>query len=296
MDCLLAASCMHSRQLKLAELEHQLDTQHESNIKLEEGSALTSDYLQQRTTVQLHYMLEHIHRQQQQQQEERDCEVSFEMPFHLEVEKSSLNKDACEVGEGVFLKGKAPKGSVIAVYPGLVALLGEHGSGAIPYMLELEDGQDNPYVLARIDGVLIDASIDISVIDDDDEGTWPMHYQPDSSRGRNTLGSRHNPYALAHKINHGNSKENVNLLQIPYDFKDSFPKHLRPYIPNKLVSRTLFNLQPEPLAWSQVYVALRDICDEELFVDYRINPDVGYPEWYKPVDEEVARRRWAYDG
>ena len=44
-----------------------------------------------------------------------------------------------------------------------------------------------------------------------------------------------------------------------------------------------------------MYVALRDIEDEELFVDYRINPDVGYPEWYKPVDEEVARRRWAYD-
>lgn len=43
-----------------------------------------------------------------------------------------------------------------------------------------------------------------------------------------------------------------------------------------------------------VLVASRDIEDEELFLDYRLNPATRdkWPGWYVPLDEEEAARRW----
>ena len=36
----------------------------------------------------------------------------------------------------------------------------------------------------------------------------------------------------------------------------------------------------------------RAICDEELYLNYRLNPRNGYPDWYTPVDREEDMRRW----
>ena len=43
-----------------------------------------------------------------------------------------------------------------------------------------------------------------------------------------------------------------------------------------------------------VYIAAKPLCDnEELFVDYRLNPFAGpLPSWYTPFDSEGANRRW----
>jgi len=43
-----------------------------------------------------------------------------------------------------------------------------------------------------------------------------------------------------------------------------------------------------------VLVASRDIEDEKLFLDYRLNPATRdkWPGWYVPLDEEEAARRW----
>ncbi len=45
-----------------------------------------------------------------------------------------------------------------------------------------------------------------------------------------------------------------------------------------------------------VYIAAKPLADnEELFVDYRLNPFAGpLPTWYTPFDSEGANRRW-YD-
>ena len=42
-------------------------------------------------------------------------------------------------------------------------------------------------------------------------------------------------------------------------------------------------------------IALRDLKDEELFLNYRLNPNApgGLPEWYAAVDIEEDARRWA---
>ena len=40
-------------------------------------------------------------------------------------------------------------------------------------------------------------------------------------------------------------------------------------------------------------LANRDLQDEELFLNYRLNPSVMRPEWYTPVDEKEDILRWS---
>lgn len=40
------------------------------------------------------------------------------------------------------------------------------------------------------------------------------------------------------------------------------------------------------------FVAIRHIQDEEILLNYRLNPQVQKPAWYAPVDVEEDRRRW----
>ena len=49
---------------------------------------------------------------------------------------------------------------------------------------------------------------------------------------------------------------------------------------------------PAPLV---ALVATRPLQDEELFLNYRLNPNApsGLPEWYTPVDPDEDARRWA---
>jgi hypothetical protein len=43
-----------------------------------------------------------------------------------------------------------------------------------------------------------------------------------------------------------------------------------------------------------VVIAKRDLKDEELFVNYRLNPNLGtLPPWYRTIDAEEDMRRWA---
>lgn len=40
------------------------------------------------------------------------------------------------------------------------------------------------------------------------------------------------------------------------------------------------------------FVAIRQIQDEEVLLNYRLNPQVQKPAWYAPVDVEEDKRRW----
>lgn len=40
------------------------------------------------------------------------------------------------------------------------------------------------------------------------------------------------------------------------------------------------------------FVAVRQIQDEEILLNYRLNPQVQKPAWYAPVDVEEDKRRW----
>mmetsp|Transcript_20563 Transcript_20563/g.24928 ORF Transcript_20563/g.24928 Transcript_20563/m.24928 type:complete len:195 (-) Transcript_20563:923-1507(-) len=74
----------------------------------------------------------------------------------------------------------------------------------------------------------------------------------------------------------------------------STPLKLSPYIPNKYWEKPhLLSYDLEVEVQSLVLVATRDISNnEELFVNYRFNPEMELPKWYHPVDSNEDRRRW----
>ena len=47
-----------------------------------------------------------------------------------------------------------------------------------------------------------------------------------------------------------------------------------------------------PVLKGLAFVATRQLKDEELFLNYRLNPKNKKPDWYTPVDLEEDERRW----
>lgn len=42
-----------------------------------------------------------------------------------------------------------------------------------------------------------------------------------------------------------------------------------------------------------VFVAVRDLENEEAFFNYRYNPNIERPAWYAPVDAAQEKSRWS---
>ncbi|TYZ59529.1 hypothetical protein PybrP1_003447 [[Pythium] brassicae (nom. inval.)] len=182
--------------------------------------------------------------------------------FSLHVEASSI----ATAGDGVKLLGKAPIGSVVALFPGTV-YLPEH----FKKVQHLREISDNPYARARFDSVVIDAKRESS--------------------------SPRNPLAVAHKINHPPAGAKPNVMPFSFDFPPEEPftrAEFERLIPNSFVEM--------PSRWSMfgkralvhglAFIATADIEDEELFLNYRYNPNNPLPEWYTPVDIESDREMW----
>lgn len=69
---------------------------------------------------------------------------------------------------------------------------------------------------------------------------------------------------------------------------------LRPHIPNVLFRGKDSKVIGSDLALpTLVFVALRDLKDEEIFLNYRLSPHVARPSWYIPVDTDEEWRRWS---
>lgn len=68
--------------------------------------------------------------------------------------------------------------------------------------------------------------------------------------------------------------------------------HLRRYVPYATcASRPAAVLGPT--VQGLALVARRPLHDEELLLDYRMNPHYPRPRWYAPVDAAADARRWS---
>ncbi|KAK1425719.1 hypothetical protein QVD17_21074 [Tagetes erecta] len=122
---------------------------------------------------------------------------------------------------------------------------------------------------------------------------------------------RRNPLALAHFANHPAMGVEPNVMVCPYDFPLN-EKDMRAYIPNvvfggvdevrmKRFGSFWFKSRGEsndgqtmgPIMKSLALVATRMICNEEVYLNYRLSNSKRRPSWYTPVDEEEDRRRWS---
>ena len=112
-----------------------------------------------------------------------------------------------------------------------------------------------------------------------------------------------------------------NVYACPIDFTSPLPDELRPLLPNvryaaaetlligtggrrggrtfqDMVRASLADMASSENSSTGValrglaLVAMRELREEELYLDYRLNPLKKYPAWYTPVDEEESRRRW----
>ena len=89
---------------------------------------------------------------------------------------------------------------------------------------------------------------------------------------------------------------NVTEVSLDVSSANYFPVELRPYIPNAYHTPPGM-LAPESakqsFAQGAVIVALNDLQDgDEIFCDYRLNPNIALPKWYCPVDDDRSNKYW----
>jgi hypothetical protein len=193
--------------------------------------------------------------------------------FTLNVKDSTVEG----AGRGVFVEcpqgALVAPGTVLGFFPGTVHLR-EHLKTAEAVDKLFPD--DDFMLMSRADGAIID--------------------------GRDTVGTPHNAYALGHIVNHPPQGGEPNVLQASYDFLqdplgfDEFPRELRAHIPNKLHKPATLLGSPDRSSYMHTIVLLAAkplSTGEELFLDYRLNPDSkeALPAWYAHYDEEGARER-----
>ncbi|XP_043087539.1 SET domain-containing protein 9 [Puntigrus tetrazona] len=184
---------------------------------------------------------------------ERDALMLNALGFCVARKRSSLPF----AGNGVFVtQGRAPKGTVVAMYPGTIYQAGE------PIFFQ---SIRNPFVFRCIDGVLIDGN---------DRAISKTVYR--SCSGRDRLGpfplsdcswltsDPVNPLAVGQYVNNCSNEKAANVCYQEYDVPRRFPLELRRFLPN--VNYRADTRRPLRCV---VLVSLRDIdCGEELFSNY----------------------------
>ena len=82
-----------------------------------------------------------------------------------------------------------------------------------------------------------------------------------------------------------------------FDFTEpDLPDNLQYLVPNSYAQRpSMFLYDRDILMMSIVFVALEAIEDQELLLNYRLNPNLKLPDWYQPVDIDEDTRRWSSD-
>ncbi|EGG16093.1 hypothetical protein DFA_09765 [Cavenderia fasciculata] len=206
--------------------------------------------------------------------------------FSLVIKKSSI--DHGEAGYGVHVKGLVSPGTVLAIYPGDTYTASNMDHAAI---------LENEYMMSRYDGTVIDGRSWLKKVD---MSIYRSKYfsETGTSVSEEELLKYRNPFAIGQFINHPSEhKQNpnfphANVIGIKYNFPQTFPDHLKPYIPHTSVTDTNFFRDKNIFAKSYVLIANRYIQDEELLLNYRYNPANPYPPWYFQPDILEAKRRW----
>ena len=244
--------------------------------------------------------------------------------FELAVGESAAGEGA---GRGVFLRGGVAPGSVLALYPGVAMtpydLLTMPGGTA--------RFKDNEYLMARFDGAVIDASADglaklphegadcplavghlfnhppadvapsvvpcaVDFDADVPHDLVPLlpnvHYLPASEQ--QLLASSQQQLLLGEGATRTDGITQQSLLL------GDGAKRTWSDAATELVQASLADMSDEPRVGDGeavrlrglAFVATRELQDEELFLNYRLNPANPRPDWYTPVDLEEDKRRW----
>ena len=113
------------------------------------------------------------------------------------------------------------------------------------------------------------------------------HYASPSVSHKNIL-------AIGHKINHpSRGKGGVNVMSFPISWMWEVEEELVEYIPNEYPrgkGPTLLGTVDRSFRMLGVGVmAIRDLEDEEIFIDYKFSKGEGRPKWYEQVEDGDGR-------
>lgn len=220
--------------------------------------------------------------------------------FALHAAPSSIKHE--DSGTGLWLRGSVGVGQLVGLYPGVS--YGPEYHRQIPgYPLV---ARTNPYLLARFDGVVLDAKpwgAGREGGSREEEGAeksgsgWPQE-PANAAEAQLALLEGRNPVALAHLANHppSGTQPNVMVAALDWEPPPEVAPELRAYFPVIDYGQAHTDSAAARRRIPGVaLVATRDISDEELFLNYRLNPNApaGLPSWYSPVDGAEDDRRWA---
>ncbi|GKY93196.1 hypothetical protein MPSEU_000287400 [Mayamaea pseudoterrestris] len=199
----------------------------------------------------------------------------------------SLRSSIPNAGRGVFVDGSALTGSIVSFQPG-DAWPKEHLLTTAPeVMAHFAEEDEHCFISLRFDDFIIDS-----------------RQSPVTVLVGNASGC--NPWALGHMVNHPLHKTRPNCLTTMIDFSERMFHDLESdaagecqshaymkYLPNAYArqpswkSRAFYN---EPIVMHGLcLVARRDICDEELFYDYRLQSNET-PDWYSVADSGIMEQ------
>ncbi|KAG7372600.1 betaine aldehyde dehydrogenase [Nitzschia inconspicua] len=198
----------------------------------------------------------------------RSAKLRDEWGFSVVVLKSSIPG----AGRGVYVDGFAKAGSILAFQPGEV--------WAKESMLNVSAEEERQ--LERND------AYQMSLRPDD--------YMIDSRKSPYTVltETQSNMFAVGHIVNHPTPTNPPNARSAMFNFTQGMDlgQNLKRYIPNtyarprnptlmsSLLERDVIDMH------SMVLVATRDICNEEVFYDYRLATS-HYPQWYHRVHDDA---------
>ncbi len=183
--------------------------------------------------------------------------------WRLEVAPSTI----AGAGEGVHLIGSCAVGTAVAIYCGVA-----YAADDLPTMHKLVL-PNNSYVMARRDGIIIDGRPDGT-----SQQFFEVAVQRDIAAGASPL--VYTELAVGQKVNHPARGERPNVRAQPLDLQPDEFVDLHRLLPT-------VNFRPpapgEPSKRTVVLIAERDLRDEELWLDYKLNPDGPLESWYAPV-------------
>lgn len=190
--------------------------------------------------------------------------------WHLEVAPSTLPNS----GDGVFIRGCCEAGTVLTLYAGLVFAVED-----LPVMHTLVL-PENEYVMARRDGVLIDGRCYGMTAKLRATACARDAAAGSASLAADAVGAE---LACGSKVNHPNAGTRPNVVVEPFDLLPEEHRDLHHFVP------TVQFRPPAPGCPAKQTVALvsaRPLRDEELFLDYKLDPNGPLESWYTPVDPE----------
>lgn len=240
--------------------------------------------------------------------------------YTLDIRPSEIPHE--EAGQGLFLDGEADAGSIIGFYPGLIYSPAYHRF--IPGYPTAD--ASNAYLITRYDRIMIDGQTwgrggeALELWDSNSQfkeplseesnrrsdGIWRIFSKPVEGNNIGTYGEvleRRNPLASAHFANHPPKGVTPNVMVCPYDFPLT-EKDMRVYVPNIVFGlEQSVNMKRFGTSWLKsgnadvqygnspalktiVLVATRAMCNEEVFLNYRLSNQKKHPSWYTPVEEE----------